>query len=195
MKLNQEKLKMIHRLTRNDRAWLTKALNRPDLFDKEDLAYLEELEDDIVLLKNQEKEFVINANTKIREFIAEIGKEDPKWVEEKRLENIVNKLEKDIEDKKPTEDVTKNLNILRNFDSQINSFMIERARQFPIEKLVKINKRGFASCLFHNDGKTPNMYCKNNFYYCFTCGAKGSAIDLYMHLHCCNFIEAVKAMQ
>jgi len=73
----------------------------------------------------------------------------------------------------------------------ITDEMIEKAKTYPIENLLEINERNFALCPFHDD-KKPSLYCKGNFYYCFSCQSSGSVIDLYMHLHSCNFVEAIK---
>lgn len=75
-------------------------------------------------------------------------------------------------------------------DKKITPAMIEQAKEFPIGQLIEINKRGFAKCVWHND-INPSMYCKNNYAYCFSCGSKGDAIDIYMALYACNFKEAV----
>ena len=82
--------------------------------------------------------------------------------------------------------------ILRNpGDNKITPAMIERANEYPIEKVVKVNKNYFALCIFHQD-KHPSMYCKRNFFHCFSCGASGSVIDLYMKLHNIDFSAAVE---
>lgn len=78
---------------------------------------------------------------------------------------------------------------------RIDDFMIERAMQYPIENLLEINKRGFASCPFHDDNHNPNFYTKKNFGYCFSCGKSANVIDLYMILHNADFVSAVKALQ
>lgn len=81
-----------------------------------------------------------------------------------------------------------------NKNSEITIEMIERARQYPIGRFLEINRQGFAKCPFHPDTK-PSLYTKNNFYYCFGCGASGDVIDLCMKLYGLNFVEAVKKLQ
>lgn len=78
--------------------------------------------------------------------------------------------------------------------SQITREMIDRALEYPIENLVEVNKRGFAHCVAHDD-EHPSMYCRNNFAYCFACGHRGDVIDLYMRVHGCNFLQAVKNLE
>jgi ribosome-binding protein aMBF1 (putative translation factor) len=80
-------------------------------------------------------------------------------------------------------------------EGKIQQADIVKATQYPIGGLVEINKRGFAFCPYHSDGKTPNFYTKNNFGYCFSCGKSASVIDLYMKIHNVGFIDAVKALQ
>lgn len=69
--------------------------------------------------------------------------------------------------------------------------MIEMAKEYPINQIIEVNKKNFALCPFHQDTH-PSLYCKNNFYHCFSCGASGSTIDLYMKLHNVDFKQAVK---
>lgn len=48
-------------------------------------------------------------------------------------------------------------------------------------------------CPFHED-KSPSLkiYSKNNYFVCFGCGARGSAIDFVMKFNNCSFKEAVQ---
>lgn len=72
--------------------------------------------------------------------------------------------------------------------------MIDIARDYPIEKLVAVNSRGFASCVWHID-EHPSMFCRNNFAYCFSCGGSGDVIDICMQIHKVGFQEAVRRLQ
>ena len=77
--------------------------------------------------------------------------------------------------------------------NKISPTDIERAREYPIEDLVDVNSKGFASCINHNETmNTPGMFCKNNFAHCFSCGFQGDVIDVYRKIHNCGFIDAVK---
>ncbi len=69
---------------------------------------------------------------------------------------------------------------------------IAHARTYPIDKITKV-VRGVALCPFHND-KHPSMDVRKNFYYCYTCGAHGDAIDLYIKLNNATFAQAIKAL-
>ena len=78
-------------------------------------------------------------------------------------------------------------------ETGITEDMIERARNYPIEKLIEA-KRSFALCPFHDD-KHPSLYLRNNFYHCFTCKASGDTISLLMNRDGLSFPEAVEALQ
>lgn len=81
----------------------------------------------------------------------------------------------------------------QNQSGDITPEKIIHARNYPIESLVDINSRGFALCVFH-DEKTPSMYCKNNFAWCFSCQQGGSVIDVAMKKYNLTFIQAVKKL-
>lgn len=55
---------------------------------------------------------------------------------------------------------------------------------------IRFNKKGFASCPFHNE-KTPSLSIYKNRYKCFGCGASGSVIDFVMEYHHLSFRQAV----
>ena len=56
---------------------------------------------------------------------------------------------------------------------------------------IEINKHNKALCIFHDD-KTASMSFKDNYFKCFSCEAKGSAIDLVMQLFNLTAIDACK---
>ena len=57
---------------------------------------------------------------------------------------------------------------------------IERARAYPMKKLVKVNSYGFARCPFHEDSTASLKIYTDNHGYCFGgCGRK-SSIDIQM---------------
>ncbi len=70
---------------------------------------------------------------------------------------------------------------------------VERARAYPLENLVKINRRHMALCPAHFDHK-PSLYCKGNFAYCFVCGFKGDSIKVYSFLNKTSFAESVRRL-
>jgi hypothetical protein len=72
--------------------------------------------------------------------------------------------------------------------------MIDRAREYPIDRLVEVNRRGFALCVAHDD-KNPSMFTRGNFAHCFACGYSGDSIDLCMRIHGLDFPEAVRRLQ
>lgn len=78
---------------------------------------------------------------------------------------------------------------------------VAQVKAIPITRLhdfVELKKRGnkySASCPFHKD-KTPSFLInENNLFYCFSCHAKGDAIEFYKKLHNVSFPDAVKAMK
>lgn len=74
----------------------------------------------------------------------------------------------------------------------ITDKMIDLARNFPIESLIK-TKRHFTICPFHKE-KSASFYTKNNFGFCFGCGWSGGSIDLLMERDGLSFKEAVKRL-
>lgn len=82
--------------------------------------------------------------------------------------------------------------IRRAIESKITSDDIERAREYPIERMIEI-RNGMAKCLWHDDSR-PSMNCRKNFVYCHACGQHGDAIDVFMQMNGCGFSEAVKNM-
>ena len=75
----------------------------------------------------------------------------------------------------------------------IDRTAIENALRYPIDRLIKVS-RGMALCPFHND-RNPSMDVRKNFYYCYTCQAHGSVIDLVMKRDGKTFKEAVQSLQ
>lgn len=67
---------------------------------------------------------------------------------------------------------------------------IERARQYPIDKLLKFHQHK-VKCIWHNES-TPSLHLfPNNKVYCFGCSKSGDAIDVFMLVNNCSFREAV----
>lgn len=71
---------------------------------------------------------------------------------------------------------------------------IERAKQYPIGKLIKVNRMGFADCPFHHEKTGSFKIYKDNHAYCFGCGRRADAIDIYRELNGCTFKEAIAAL-
>ena len=91
------------------------------------------------------------------------------------------------------ENIDKYLGYLRSTkEPDITEEDIQRARDYPLSRLVEI-KNNMAKCLWHED-KNPSMNCKNNFVYCYGCGASGDTITVIMKLRGLEFKEAVKAL-
>jgi hypothetical protein len=79
--------------------------------------------------------------------------------------------------------------------NNITPDMIERAKQYPIEKLIPSTGRpGNVLCIAHED-HNPSMSIKNNRAHCFVCGFKEDTIGVYQFLNRCSFYDAVKSLQ
>lgn len=80
------------------------------------------------------------------------------------------------------------------YSSKDNS-LLEKAKAYPATSLVKFNKANKALCLWHSDTE-PSMHYfpKENNVYCFSCGKRADAIDIYRQLHGCTFKEAINKL-
>lgn len=78
---------------------------------------------------------------------------------------------------------------------QITDLMIERARAYPIDKLVNVGRSRKIRCLSpdHED-RNPSMRVYENSCYCFSCHFSADTIKVYQILHSCTFPEAVRAL-
>ena len=70
---------------------------------------------------------------------------------------------------------------------------IERAKGYPVDQIIEVDKHGKALCLDHNDTR-PSMYCRGDFVYCFSCGYKADHIGVMMRVNDIGFQEAVRRM-
>lgn len=69
---------------------------------------------------------------------------------------------------------------------------IQKAKEYPIENLVQVNRMGFAKCPFHNETQASfRVSRKLNLWNCFGGCGGGDVIKLYMKLNNCGFKEAV----
>jgi len=142
----------------------------------------------------------------VREFVDEMQESNPVTVRDLKLEYLINKAVKLhvgidtilAEYKRDKKDENKSvLSPVSDYDddSEITHEMIRRAKDCPFEKLLNINKSGFAFCPFHNDRKTPNLKVFNdNIAHCFSCGWHGDTIKFVMDSNGWNFGKAVKSL-
>ena len=77
--------------------------------------------------------------------------------------------------------------------NQLTHEEIVHARNYPFERLIEINKAGFAKCPFHDDNR-PSFWVKNNFGYCFSCGKSCDTIQFVIETQNLSFPEAVKKL-
>lgn len=80
----------------------------------------------------------------------------------------------------------------KNKGNKITKELIERAANFPFEKLLDI-KHGKALCPFHND-TMPSFSVKNNKGHCFSCGWHGDVVDYIMQKEGLDFRQAIKKL-
>lgn len=76
---------------------------------------------------------------------------------------------------------------------EITPDMIERARSYPFNELLPVNKN-MAFCPFHNNTRTPAFNTKNNYGFCHSCGWKGDPIKFVMDKEGITFPEAVRRL-
>ena len=115
-----------------------------------------------------------------------------------------NKLDSMIEeyDKNPTEQLEQRIERqqkkIENFDREYtptNSSDIENARNYPIQKLLDTNEN-IVSCINpDHDDKNPSMDIRNNYCYCYSCGATYDAIEVHKILNNSSFMEAVNFLK
>ena len=110
----------------------------------------------------------------------------------KMLQDRLYRKYKNITDPKERKKIEREIKNLEN-DTYITKIDIERAKQFPMDQIIEINRGGFAQCVAHDDTQ-PSMFCKNNFAHCFVCAYTGDTIDVYMQVHGCSFGEAVRSL-
>lgn len=72
---------------------------------------------------------------------------------------------------------------------------IEKAKQYPIEELLKFNHQRKTKCIWHEE-KTPSMHLyPDNHVYCFGCSKGADVIGVYQTLYGVSFEEAVTRLQ
>lgn len=70
---------------------------------------------------------------------------------------------------------------------------IERARSVPLEEITE-PVRQYILCLWHED-KSPSMWVKDGFGWCFSCGAWADSIKYRMKQNNCKFVDAVLSLK
>ncbi len=78
-------------------------------------------------------------------------------------------------------------------DTGVSDADIIRAKETPITELVAV-KMNKALCVWHAEKNASMHIYKDNHAHCFSCAKGGDAIDVYMALHGCDFVTAVKAL-
>jgi hypothetical protein len=71
---------------------------------------------------------------------------------------------------------------------------IVKAREFPLEKLVELDRDNKMICPFHED-TSPSFFVRGGWGYCFSCGASADAIKWLMTTQNMTFVDAVRSLQ
>ncbi len=133
-------------------------------------------EAELILLKEQEKEYI------------ETLAEDLNELETELVNNMLKKTRKDISS------ITFHLNT--TYSSGITEDDIQRARDYPVTQLVEFNAMGKALAWCHED-KSPSLsyWAKGNNCRCFVCDVSYDSIKILMDRDNYSFIEAVKKLR
>ena len=110
------------------------------------------------------------------------------------LKELLRKDPADIDVKKEFEGYLKKDKVLSfyikgNAQTQLN---IAGAKLYPIPQLIKVDRSGFAKCIWHSE-KSGSMkyYPKDNRVHCFGCGKRGDAIDVCMEVNKLTINQAI----
>ncbi len=77
----------------------------------------------------------------------------------------------------------------------ITDAQIAMAKEYPIKDLVTVGRANNARCVWHTPDKRPSMHVyPDNHCWCFSCGKGSDSIGVYMAIHNCDFITAVRAL-
>lgn len=149
------------------------------------------------IMKDMEKEWFFDMQQHLLEWVR--GQENTDFAKNARKRYIKAQQEELFERYKTSSDkiqIEKEIKRLeRVLDGKcVSESDIAHARLHPIEKIVKINNRGYALCINHSDSN-PSMYCKKNYAHCFSCGYTADVIQLHRDIHNVSFIEAVKSLK
>lgn len=76
---------------------------------------------------------------------------------------------------------------------------IERARTYPIEKILRdvkiVGNKKWVKCPFHSENTASFMVNEKNVCHCFSCGFHGDVISLFQKLNNLPFWEAIRRLQ
>lgn len=148
--------------------------------------------------KQYRKKELSNVRNRIEDMKREVPKHERREMRRRYLSEEIRRVKKLYLEKQAPE-LKKKLSRLV-FEAQLHTGKqtgmtqesIERARQVPFSKIIE-TRNGIAECPFHND-KTPSMDTRNNFYYCYGCGANGDIIDFVMKVKDTSFQGAVEML-
>lgn len=145
---------------------------------------------DFLKTKIKELEEIITSSYKI--YLDQQRRDIPFWLRQVIL--IINKPERTTNLHKK---LTNELYFLEHREELNNNTLtheqIIHAKNYPFEKLIEVNKAGFAKCPFHDDHH-PSFWIKQNFGHCFSCGKSVDTIQFIIETQRLSFPEAVKRL-
>lgn len=152
-------------------------------------------EEDIILSQIQKQYFEVEwprVKKALIEFQNEFSKEERQEMRRSYLLFQVEQAKKNP-DPKIVAKLRREIDIFSGKLQGVTPEQVETARQSPLGKLMK-HRNYMATCPFHQDDK-PSMDIRNNFFYCYGCGAKGDVIDFVRRTQNKTFREAVLTLQ
>lgn len=85
---------------------------------------------------------------------------------------------------------------VRIFRGDEGDATLTEVKSIPITDFIEFNRRGFASCIFHNEHTASMRYYEDkNIVHCFGCGVTRNIIQVYAQLHNMKWREAFKALK
>lgn len=74
--------------------------------------------------------------------------------------------------------------------------MLIRAKEYPIDQLIRFNRSGFAPCIYHKEiSPSMKLYKQTNHIHCFGCSKTADVIDVAQHLWTTSFKETITRLQ
>ena len=171
--------------------------NRPRMLEREWLEMFPEakefLEDKLVVLEGIKSEVLKKCKEEYARIVANELQDFDKWFAMEML---------NVWYFRPLEDTEKHIKKIkwqiappREDKNTITPEQIDRAKSYPFERLVGLDKSvGWVKCPFHTDNN-PSFYVKNNWGHCFSCSRSVDTIQYMIEVNGMSFKNAVLALQ
>jgi hypothetical protein len=158
------------------------------VFDKE----TEEMFAEQDYFKRIEEDYYENEWPKVMKSIGEWMQEFPPYeIREMRRRYLLERIQEEKDEKK-LQSLVWEAKVYLGEVKGVTPEMIERARRYPLDKLIK-SRGGMAKCPFHKDD-SPSLNIRNNFYYCHAGCGSGDVIDFVMKTKNVSFKQAVEML-